>query len=107
MPFGVPVPHDSDGSGVALPVHVVPLDGAVQLTDGSALQTDVVVETVLQQKLSAPLAPAVPWPHASVALVRVGVSPPVQVYPADGLGQLTEPSSPHDGVVVPGPGAPV
>jgi hypothetical protein len=47
--LAVPEPQESDGSGVAVPVQVYPVDGAVQVTPVSAAQADVVVELGLQQ----------------------------------------------------------
>jgi hypothetical protein len=47
--LAVPAPHESDASGVALPVQVYPVEGAVQVTPVSAAQADVVVELGLQQ----------------------------------------------------------
>src|ERR1019366_3308380 len=107
LPFGVPAPHESDGSGTALPVQVVPLEGAAQPTVVSALQTEVVVEPEWQQEpIASALPVAAPAPHVSVASVCAGVAPPVHVYPVE-PEQLSDPSTAHEGVVVPGPAPPV
>lgn len=107
LPFASPAPHESDASGVALPVQVYPVEGAVQVTVPSAAQADVVVEAALQQKLVEPaVAPAVPAPHESVASVCIGFALPLQVYPVE-PEQLTEPSTAQVSVVMVIDAAPV
>jgi hypothetical protein len=100
LPFASPAPHESDASGVALPVQVYPVEGDVQVTVPSAAHADVVVDAALQQKLVDPaVAPAVPPPQESVASVCIGVALPLQVYPVE-PEQLTEPSTAQVSVVV-------
>jgi len=67
------------------------------VTDGSAMHPDVgvgIVIVVLQQNAKlVPSASIVPCPHESIALVAIGVVPPVHEYPVEGEAHVTAEST--------------